>query len=169
MRRFAAMPEAVATDLEPPVMPRSVLLVEDVEAMRLYLRYALERHGVQATLRELEGTRHPDWNDRIIYLTVGPAARVTVWSDEGFERESREWSEKNGGGIYELHSYILPDGLTDEEAVKKQLLKELYHFFPELEGMTIVHEYLQLRNDFTAYHTGLHADRPGEIAHEGTL
>ena len=41
------MPEAVATDLEPPVMPRSVLLVEDVEAMRLYLRYALERHGVQ--------------------------------------------------------------------------------------------------------------------------
>jgi CheY-like chemotaxis protein len=41
------MPEAVATDFKPPAMPRRVLLVEDVEAMRLYLRYALERHGVQ--------------------------------------------------------------------------------------------------------------------------
>ena len=58
MRRFAAMPEAVATDLEPPVMPRSVLLVEDVEAMRLYLRYALERHGVQVLeARDLECAR----------------------------------------------------------------------------------------------------------------
>ena len=76
------------------------------------------------------------------------------------EKESREWSEKNGGGIFELHTYILPDGMTGEEEVKAAMLEEFYHYFPEMEGMEIKHEYLQLRNDFTGYHTGQYADRP---------
>jgi len=41
------MPESTATNRDGRATDRRVLLVEDVPAMRLYLRYALERHGVQ--------------------------------------------------------------------------------------------------------------------------
>ena len=47
MRRSAAMPESMATNIDGGATDRGVLLVEDVAAMRLYLRYALERDGVQ--------------------------------------------------------------------------------------------------------------------------
>ena len=41
------MPEHVVGAQDGSAAARRVLLVEDVAAMRLYLRYALERHGVQ--------------------------------------------------------------------------------------------------------------------------
>ena len=36
----------------------------------------------------------------------------------------------------------------------------MYHYFPELKGVKIVHEYYQFRNDFSAFHTGLYKERP---------
>ena len=41
-------------------------------------------------LRALEGTRHADWSGRIDALGAGPAAKVTVWSDEEFKGKSHE-------------------------------------------------------------------------------
>lgn len=76
------------------------------------------------------------------------------------EKTSGEWSKKNKGGIFELHSYALPDSLTDDEAIKEQLLNELYYYLPELKGMDIVHSHFQHRHDFPAFHVGLHAGRP---------
>ncbi len=75
------------------------------------------------------------------------------------EKESQAWSKQNNGGIFELHSYAVPEGM-DKETCRKELMNELYHYFPELKGMEIKHEYYQFRNDFSAFHTGLHADRP---------
>jgi isorenieratene synthase len=46
------------------------------------------------------------------------------------------------------------------EDVKANLLTELYHYFPELEGMTIHHEYFQHRDDFPGFHTNQYAQRP---------
>ena len=55
----AGMPEAMGTRIETKVPDRRVLLVEDVAAMRLYLRYALERYGVQVIEAEdLRTARH---------------------------------------------------------------------------------------------------------------
>ena len=48
----------------------------------------------------------------------------------------------------------------DKETCKQSLLEEFYHYFPELKEMEIKHEYFQYRNDFSAFHTGLHANRP---------
>jgi len=76
------------------------------------------------------------------------------------EKGSALWSNANQGGIFELHSYALPDHLMEDAAVKKQLLEELFHYFPELNGMTIRHEYFQHRQDFPAFHTGLYEERP---------
>lgn len=76
------------------------------------------------------------------------------------EKESEAWSRQHKGGIYELHSYSLPADLQDDAEIRETLLRELYIYFPELEGMRIVHEYFQHRNDFPAFHTGEYARRP---------
>lgn len=76
------------------------------------------------------------------------------------EKESAEWSKQNKGGIFELHSYALPESLKEEEAIKKALLEEFYFYFPELKDLEIKHSYFQHRNDFPAFHTGLRKNRP---------
>jgi len=76
------------------------------------------------------------------------------------EKESAAWSKLHNGGIFELHSYSVPKGLVSDQEVKAQLLDELYHYFPELKGMTFIHEYFQHRDDFPGFHTGQYATRP---------
>ena len=76
------------------------------------------------------------------------------------EKESAHWSKENNGGIYELHSYALPDTLQTEEEIRQALLQEFLHYFPELKHMSIRHSYFQHKKDFPAFHTGLHLNRP---------
>lgn len=76
------------------------------------------------------------------------------------EKESAVWSAKNNGGIFELHSYSLPDDLNDETAIKQQLLQEFFHYFPELKDIKIRHEFFQHRNDFPAFHLNQYKNRP---------
>lgn len=76
------------------------------------------------------------------------------------EKESKQWSNENKGGIFELHSYALPDNLKTDEEVKAALLEELFFYLPELENMKIKHEFFQHRNDFSSFHCGLYKSRP---------
>jgi len=76
------------------------------------------------------------------------------------EKESEQWAKQNNGGIFELHSYALPDDFPEEE-VRNQLLKEFEIYFPEVKNYKINYEYLQVRDDFTAFHTNLFHNRPG--------
>ena len=76
------------------------------------------------------------------------------------EAASSEWAEKNHGGVFELHSYAVPDDVQDKAEVRKYLLEELYAYYPELASANILYEYHQLRDDFTSFHTGLYAERP---------
>ncbi len=65
-----------------------------------------------------------------------------------------------GGAVLELHSYALPEELQDAE-VQSAFMADLLHYFPELHGQRIVHELLTVRRDFTAFHVGAAAQRPG--------
>jgi isorenieratene synthase len=76
------------------------------------------------------------------------------------EKTSASWSKENQGGIFELHCYSLPEGLDTEEKIRTQLMAELFHFMPELEGLEIMHSYFQHKQDFAAFHVGLHENRP---------
>lgn len=76
-----------------------------------------------------------------------------------FEQESAAWVAEHGGAVLELHSYAVPDALPDAE-VRDALVAELVRFFPELDGLVVRGEAFQLRRDFTAFHVGLHAERP---------
>ena len=82
---------------------------------------------------------------------------ITVY--HRMEKTSEEWVKKNGGGIFELHSYALPDDFPDNE-VRDQFLKEFETYFPEIKHYKIQYEYLQIKDDFTAFHTNLSESRP---------
>lgn len=82
---------------------------------------------------------------------------VTVY--HRMEKTSEEWVNKNGGGIFEMHSYALPDDFPESE-VRDQFLKEFEDYFPEIKNYEILYEYLQVKDDFTAFHTNLSDNRP---------
>ena len=79
------------------------------------------------------------------------------------EKTAARWVKENGGGIFELHSYALPDRWDDRKAIREQLLKEFEIYFPEQKGFKIQYEYLQVRDDFTAFHTNLYKNRPEPV------
>ncbi|MGB5287963.1 MAG: FAD-dependent oxidoreductase, partial [Ignavibacteriaceae bacterium] len=82
---------------------------------------------------------------------------VTIY--HRMEKSSEEWIKKNGGGIFELHSYAVPDDFPKDE-IRNQFLKEFEEYFPEIKGYKVKYEYLQVKDDFTAFHTNLYKTRP---------
>ncbi len=74
--------------------------------------------------------------------------------------EASAWVEVNGGAVLELHSYALPRDIDGDEEIRAVFLEELHHYFPELEGLSISNEVLQVRRDFPAFAPGQHALRP---------
>ena len=74
--------------------------------------------------------------------------------------EAASWAEAHGGSVVELHCYSVHDSMPDD-AVRDSLLEGLRHFFPAYADATVMHEHLQLRRDFTAFHVGMGAHRPG--------
>lgn len=82
---------------------------------------------------------------------------VTIYHQ--MEKSSEEWVKKNGGGIFELHSYAVPDDFPQDE-IRNQFLKEFEEYFPEIKGYKVKYEYLQVKDDFTAFHTNLYMNRP---------
>ncbi len=84
--------------------------------------------------------------------------------------EASAWVEVNGGAVLELHSYALPRDIDGDEEIRQVFLEELYHYFPELEGLAISAEALQVRHDFPAFAPGQHALRPAtEVSIRGLL
>ena len=86
---------------------------------------------------------------------------VTIYHQ--MEKTSADWVKANGGGIFELHSYAIPDEMSAADEVRQQLLYEFESYFPELKGYQIRYEYFQFRDDFSAFHTNLYRTRPGFI------
>jgi isorenieratene synthase len=82
---------------------------------------------------------------------------VTIY--HRMEKSSEDWVKKNGGGIFELHSYAVPDDFAEAE-VRNQFLKEFEEYFPEIKDYKVKYEYLQVKDDFTAFHTNLFKTRP---------
>ncbi len=76
------------------------------------------------------------------------------------EKSSTDWAKTHSGGIYELHSYAVPETLTSNAKIRKHFLEELSEYFPAARSMQIFDEHLQVREDFTALHTGMYAFRP---------
>jgi isorenieratene synthase len=99
-----------------------------------------------------------DWPFFIFTDAVKILDSITIYHQ--MEKTSARWVETNGGGIFELHSYAIPNDMTDGEEVRKQLLYEFEKYFPEIRDYKIRYEYFQFRDDFTSFHTNLYNSRP---------
>ena len=135
-------------------------LVATLSALRPSQRYAVLRLWIDRDLR------------RDVPVFVATEREQLLDSVTLYHRTTSEcaaWAARTGGAVLELHSYAVPDELADPAAVRRALLDELFHFFPELSGMEVLHEHLQLRADFTAYHVGMAASRPGTATELGGL
>ncbi|MBL8910854.1 MAG: FAD-dependent oxidoreductase [Archangium sp.] len=148
-----------------------VVCATDVVGTRAILSSARGLEGLNAELTKLE----PGQRYAVLRLWIDKAARaglpVFVITDrvrlldsitfyDRTERESADWVKKHGGSVIELHSYAVPDDVTDAD-VRAALLDEVLRFLPELQGFVVKEEHFQLRRDFTAFHVGQYASRPG--------
>ena len=84
-----------------------------------------------------------------------------------FEDESRQWVERNGGAVIELHAYGVEPGRTESD-LRVDLLDALHRFYPEFIGANIIDERFLMRGDCPAFAPGSDAVRPTvATAHAG--
>ena len=74
----------------------------------------------------------------------GPLDNVSVL--ERFEAGARDWSERHGGSVVELHAYALPDQ-TIEAELQQVLRAELGRVYPETIEAAVVAEEWLLKDD----------------------
>ena len=77
-----------------------------------------------------------------------------------FDPDCMAWAKPRGGAVLELHCYAVPDDFEDDEAIRAQMLEELYGFYPHMRKQRIIREYLQVNKNFSAFHVGMRAARP---------
>ncbi len=172
--------------LEPPASEGGGWTVNDREFDHVVLSTDVGAAG--AILRASAGVREraPDLVDRFDHVRPGQRyAVLRVWADrpapadlpvfvsterrgaldaaafiDRIDPDAAQWAAEHGGSVVELHCYSVPDAMPDD-AVGGSLLEGLRHFFPAYADATIEHEHMQLRRDFTAFHVGMGAHRPG--------
>lgn len=148
-----------------------VVLATDVVGARAILESAPGLSGLSDDFRQLRpGQRYAVWRlwiDRdvraglpVFVITDRQVMLDAVALYHHLEDESRAWVAQHGGAVIELHSYAVPDRIADEATIRHQLLAELVTFFPELKQAHILHQHLEVRRDFTAFHVGHHQRRP---------
>jgi isorenieratene synthase len=76
------------------------------------------------------------------------------------ETAAATWAARTGGSVVELHCYAMPDAV-DEGDVARTLEAEMRAFVPELRDCRVLASNLQVNRNFTAFHVGMHARRPG--------
>jgi len=134
------------------------------------------------------GEQDSSWYERLLKLKPAQGYAVyKVWIDRRLEKgfpaffitdrsevldaiaqfhqidaSETEWSQETGGGVYELHCYAVPNQFSgDAASMKRTLFGEFKRLFPEIAGATIIQESFHMNDNFTAFHVGLHAQRPG--------
>ncbi len=108
------------------------------------------------------------WLDRPVTQAVPPFIAVdrrelldSITLNHRIDPASAAWARQHDGSVVELHSYALPRGLDDRGRIAALMVEEAGTFLPELAGAKVMHTSLHVGDDFTAFHTGLHASRPG--------
>jgi isorenieratene synthase len=106
------------------------------------------------------------WNDRrvgddlpVFVITDRLTLLDAVTFNHRVIPAARDWAERHRGGVYELHSYAVPDSLPDDAAIERALLAEFDHYFPGVVGAKNLATHLHVRSDFAAFHVGSHATR----------
>lgn len=141
-------------EASPALLAESRALERKVRALRPGQRYAVLRLWL-ATSIDVPGPEFVIVERPIVLDSVTFVHRVT--------EDARAWAARTGGSVVELHAYALPEELADED-VRAALLADFHGYVPAAKGATIVHEHLQIRRDFPAFHVGMAKHRPGVVS-----
>jgi isorenieratene synthase len=149
--------------------------------------------GLQRVVENSPGLGDDDWRKLVAKLGVAPAFVVQrLWLDrtvnseraafvgtggrppldnvsvlDRYEREAKEYRERTGGSVVELHSYAVTDHGPD---VNARLLARLHELYPETKDAAVVAQKTLCRNDCPRFAPGDFADRPGVMTpHPGVV
>lgn len=96
---------------------------------------------------------------------LGPIDNISLY--HLFEDESRDWHERHGGAVVEMHAYAIEPERDDAE-LRRQLLEGLHQLYPETRSATILEDRYLVRGDCPAFAPGSHRSRPSvETPFEG--
>ncbi|MEJ2343443.1 MAG: FAD-dependent oxidoreductase [Gemmatimonadales bacterium] len=88
---------------------------------------------------------------------LGPIDNISLY--HLFEDESRDWYERHGGAIVELHAYAVEADADDEE-LRAKLLGALHELYPETRNARILEQRYLMRQDCPAFAPGSYPSRP---------
>ena len=143
----------------------------DVRGLRALVRDSALDAGDLARRVERLGEADPYavlrlWLDRPV--AAGRDAFVTVsghrYTDSlavysQFQEPFGDWARRTGGSVVEVHAYAMtPEAAAGD--VAGGLRSELRTLLPELAEARVLHEELQVRDDFTRWAPGDHGTRP---------
>ncbi len=84
----------------------------------------------------------------------------TIAQVDFYDDASKVWAKENNGHVLELHCYAVPDSLHDEQSIKEAFLQDLAYYFSQFTPDTLVHEDLQINDNFTPFTVGLDSYKP---------
>lgn len=125
-------------------------LMQQLSSLRAGQRYAVTRVWLDRPFR----TDMP-----VFFATERERVLDSVSSFDRIVPELRDWATAHDGSVIELHCYAVPDDVPDDE-VEGLMIAEMKTRFPELVEATVQHRITQVRDDFTAFHVGMAAQRP---------
>ncbi|ARM30510.1 FAD-dependent oxidoreductase [Prosthecochloris sp. HL-130-GSB] len=109
------------------------------------------------------------WLDRPVtsakypfYTVAGYTYTDSVSLFSAFQEPFISWARRNGGSVVELHAYaIAPEDMRSDEVIRRTMLEEMHHMFPETRYAKIVYDVYMQQDNFTRWAPGDHAKRPG--------
>ncbi len=74
------------------------------------------------------------------------------------------WAARTGGAVVELHAYaIAPEDMAPLDVIRAAMCAEMRRIYPELEGASVLHHEVQLRDDSSRFAPGDWAMRPTTV------
>jgi isorenieratene synthase len=104
--------------------------------------------------------------DRAQFTSIAdPGLLDSVTLYHRFEAGARQWSERTGGSVLELHAYASPAGLhgagLDGAGLGAGMLAELQALWPEAARLSPVDQHFHVGTDAAGFAVGWHASTPG--------
>ena len=152
-----------------------------------YYVFAADVVGMRNLFALSEGDHHAETLQQVSELaTADPFAVTRFWLDRDFDWEYsnftslsgykltdsitlyhriqddyRDWAERNGGSVVELHSYCYKEKeFPTQKDVLNTFESELFEIVPELKGAKILHRELVNQKNFSGFPPGSHPNRP---------
>ncbi|HEY0934792.1 MAG TPA: FAD-dependent oxidoreductase, partial [Trebonia sp.] len=106
----------------------------------------------------LDGDVGPDRAQFTSIADPGLLDSVTLY--HRFEAGARQWHERTGGSVVELHAYACPAGVSAAD-LAAGMLAELRALWPEISRLNLVDRCCQVGTDAAGFAVGAHAATPG--------